>query len=118
MFWEVGQLYNQDVAAMLSGEMLQKHIKTENLFLINGGLDIVYVGTGFLLKHLANNSQKRHDLLKGYGNSIILQGSFLFTFDIAMWAIQRSHRLQFLQNIELSLASLPNLNEFTATFTF
>ena len=96
-----------DLPAM---EMMEKHTKTENFYLINAGLDVLYVGTGFLLKHLATQKPKRYDLLKGYGNSIILQGSFLFIFDLVMWKIQHDHRLNFMQN--LSFNFLPEISGF------
>lgn len=93
-----------------AAQMLEKHTKTENLYLINAGLDVLYVGTGFLLKHLATQKPKRHDLLKGYGNSVILQGGFLFVFDLVMWKIQHNHRLNFIQN--LSFDVLPEISGF------
>jgi hypothetical protein len=42
-------------------------------------------------------------LLLGYGNSIILQGAFLFVFDAVMWGIQRNNRLGFTENLQLSV---------------
>jgi collagenase-like PrtC family protease len=57
--------------------MMAKHVKTENLYLINAGLDVVYIGTGFLLKHFSINNLNKQNLLKGHGNSVILQGGFL-----------------------------------------
>src|SRR5690606_36773305 len=97
-------------ADLSAAQMLEKHTKTENLYLINAGLDVLYVGTGFLLKHLATQKPKRHDLLKGYGNSVILQGGFLFVFDLVMWKIQHNHRLNFIQN--LSFDVLPEISGF------
>ena len=100
-------LYNylQTNAAGLSpDEILQTHRKTENLYLINAGLDVLYVGTGFYLKHLSAKKPKKEDLLLGYGNSIILQGVFLFVFDAVMWGIQRNNRLDFTENLQLSFA--------------
>ena len=100
-------LYNylQTNAAGLSpDEILQTHRKTENLYLINAGLDVLYVGTGFYLKHLSTKKPRKEDLLLGYGNSIILQGAFLFVFDAVMWVIQRNYRLGFTENLQLSVA--------------
>ena len=100
-------LYNylQTNAAGLSpDEILQTHRKTENLYLINAGLDVLYVGTGFYLKHLSTKKTQKEDLLLGYGNSIILQGAFLFVFDAVMWVIQRNIRLGFTENLQLSVA--------------
>ena len=83
------------------GVFLEKQLKTQNLFLINAGLDIAYVGGGFLLRHLSGRYSKNSDRLKGYGNSVILQGAFLFVFDLVMYGLQRSHRGQFLDHLSL-----------------
>jgi len=97
LFWNVVNLsiagfalysnYSTDVSLMNEGELLAKHIKTERLFLINSGLDVGYMGAGLLMRHLSSNSEKRGDLLKGYGNSVILQGGFLLVFDMIMYFI-------------------------------
>lgn len=97
LFWNVVNLsiagfalysnYSTDVSLMREGELLAKHIKTERLFLINSGLDVGYMGAGLLMRHLSSNSEKRGDLLKGYGNAVVLQGGFLLVFDMAMYFI-------------------------------
>jgi hypothetical protein len=101
-----------DLPAM---EMMEKHTKTDNFYLINAGLYVLYVGTGFLLKHLATQKPSRHDLLKGYGNSVILQGSFLFVFDLVLWKIQHNHRMTFMQN--LSFNYFPEISGFQFALT-
>jgi hypothetical protein len=98
--------------------MVQEHYKIEKLYLINGGLDLVYIGTGFLLKNLSSKKEKNKDLLKGYGNSIILQGSFLLVFDAVMWGIQRNHRLQFLDNVNISYTHINNFSEMGLALRF
>jgi hypothetical protein len=45
------------------------------------------MGAGLLMRHFSSNSEKRGDLLKGYGNAVILQGGFLLVFDMAMYFI-------------------------------
>ena len=97
LFWNVVNLsiagfalysnYSTDVSLMSEGELLEKHLKTEKLFLVNSGLDVGYMGAGLLMRHLSSNSEKRGDLLKGYGNAVILQGGFLLIFDMAMYFI-------------------------------
>ncbi|TNF44334.1 MAG: hypothetical protein EP310_03305 [Bacteroidetes bacterium] len=109
---------NADISLLSGDEMLSKHIKTENLYLINAGLDVVYIGTGFLLKHLSTTKPNKQDLLKGYGNSIILQGGFLMVFDLAMWAIQRNHRLDFLKNTEFSFLQYENISQLSVAIRF
>ena len=95
---------NTGISSMTGTEMLDKHTQTENLYLINAGLDVLYVGAGFYLKHLAAQKPKRHDMFKGYGNSVILQGSFLFLFDLVMYGIQHSRRMDFAEHLQLSLS--------------
>jgi hypothetical protein len=114
-------LYNNlssDISLLSADEMLSKHIKTENLYLINAGLDVVYIGTGFLLKHLSTIKPNKKDLLKGYGNSIVLQGGFLMVFDLAMWAVQRNHRLDFLRNAEFSIIQNENFSQLVVLIHF
>ena len=79
--------YSSDVSLMSEGELLARHLKTEKLFLINSGLDVGYMGAGLLMRHISTNSEKRGELLKGYGNAVILQGGFLLVFDMAMYFI-------------------------------
>jgi hypothetical protein len=91
---------------MLNGQqLLSKHLKTENLLLINSALDVGYIGAGFLLRYFSTGSENRADLLKGYGNSVILQGSFLLVFDLVMYGLLRDHRMDFMQGINLSVST-------------
>jgi len=114
-------LYNNltdDISLLSCNEMLLKHRKTENLYLINAGLDVVYIGTGFLLKHLSVSNLNKQDLLKGYGNSIILQGGFLMIFDLIMWGVQRNHRLDFLNGAEFSFIQQENFSQIAIMLRF
>jgi hypothetical protein len=110
--------FNSDISILSSDEMLLKHTKTENLYLVNAALDVVYIGTGFLLKHLSVSNLKKQDLLKGYGNSIIFQGAFLMVFDAIMWGIQRNHRLDFLNGAEISFIQQENFSQLTILLRF
>lgn len=97
LFWNVVNLsiagialysnYNTDLLSAGADEILTKHLKTERLFLINSGLDVGYMGAGLLMRHLSSGSEKRGDLLKGYGNAVIMQGGFLLVFDMVMYFI-------------------------------
>jgi hypothetical protein len=113
LFWNVINLsiagfalygnYNSDLSILSGQELLSKHLKTENLFLINSALDVGYIGAGFLLRHLSAGSVKSADLLKGYGNSVILQGGFLLVFDLVMFGVMRDHRMDFMEGISLAV---------------
>lgn len=93
-----------DIGIMETGEIMKKHLDLEKVLLINAGLDVGYIGAGFILRHLSTRSEKKHDILKGYGNSVIMQGSFLLVFDAVMFSILRSERMDFLNNIDLAVA--------------
>ncbi len=68
-------------------ESLRAQQKIEQTFLINAGLDFVYIGAGLYLHHRGNRVNS--DELRGYGSSIILQGAFLLLFDGTMYSTQR-----------------------------
>lgn len=60
----------------------------ENILLFNAGLDIGYMALGAWLWE--RGLRKENPRLKGYGQSIILQGGFLFTFDAILFFMSRS----------------------------
>ena len=63
------------------------HRRDRRTFGINTGLDVLYAGTGAYLVHRGNrHATGDPELLRGYGQSLILQGAALFLFDAAMWA--------------------------------
>lgn len=68
-------------------ESLDEQRKLENIFLVNGGLDLAYIGTGIYLRHrgITHNS----DQSKGYGSAVIMQGAFLILFDATMYTSER-----------------------------
>lgn len=77
--------------------------KIEKILLINSGLDLGYIGIGFLLKNLSSRYDKHGDLLTGYGHSLILQGSFLLVFDLILYGVLHAQRMDFMENISLSM---------------
>jgi hypothetical protein len=108
--------FRTDILTLSPDEMLSNHIRTERLYLINAGLDVLYIGTGFLVRGLSHKSVKRGDLMNGYGSSLILQGGFLLVFDAVMWGIQHAHRMQFLQNNNIDLSV--GLGNIALTWTY
>ena len=82
--------------------MLEKQLRTQRIFLINGGLDILYMGTGLVLTKVASRYPKQEARLAGYGNSVMIQGGFLFLFDLVMYGIQRANRMDFLEGVNLT----------------
>jgi hypothetical protein len=86
-YWGAGRekIDNPTLASVLKHQN-----KTEKTFLLNAGLDVLYVGGGILMKATSDN-QKIPERFEGYGNSIILQGGFLLVFDAINYAIHRKH---------------------------
>jgi len=76
--------------------------KTENIFLINTGLDVVYITSGFLLRNSTNSNPTYKHRLNGFGSSLILQGGFLFLFDLTAYAIHKLHANKSLNKFEMS----------------
>jgi len=74
---------------LTAAETLKAQQKIEKIFLVNGGLDLVYIGTGIYLNHrgITHGSAQ----LKGYGTALIPQGVFLLLFDGTMYATHRSN---------------------------
>ena len=62
---------------------LHRYTRTERILLLNCGLDVAYIATGFALNSLAKNTNEglAYNRLKGYGTSLYLQGGFLLLFD-------------------------------------
>ncbi len=80
--------------------ILERQHKIEKSLLFNAGLDVAYMAAGQLLreraKHVSGNSQR----LEGFGNGLILQGAFLFTFDVLLHAVHVSHRKKNKKDLE------------------
>jgi hypothetical protein len=71
------------------GQMLHRYEADKRLFLINGGLDFLYIGTGVYLRERSRREAKP-EAWKGFGNSILMQGIFLLLFDGTMYASHQS----------------------------
>jgi hypothetical protein len=75
-------------------ESLREQSNLENILLFNAGLDIGYIMTGFFLIEKSKTSDKHQARWKGYGQSLTLQGGFLFVFDAVVFYLQnRNHKL-------------------------
>ena len=74
-----------------AAEMERQQRKTQSIFLINSAVDIGYIATGMYLRGEAKNRPDEADMFRGYGDSMVLQGSFLFAFDLVAYAIHKRH---------------------------
>jgi hypothetical protein len=98
-------------------QTLKAFHSTESLFLLNTGIDVGYMATGLYLRERAKNSTdtKSTNQLLGYGKSLILQGGFLFVFDLTAYALNK-RQSKILYDIPVSIALAPNTMRVTYTF--
>ncbi|MCC3154475.1 hypothetical protein Q3A66_15430 [Hymenobacter sp. BT770] len=90
--WGVLHLHFTAPAGLRLGDLVQAQLANENVFLLNAGLDVAYVMTGFFLRALAGlPAQPKPVRLLGFGRSLWVQGGFLLVFDVAMWSLLHGH---------------------------
>ncbi len=85
------QAANADPMALGQVDILKEYNSLQNILLLNVGLNVSYMATGLYLRERSRNSVKYADRLMGYGNSLLLQGAFLFVFDTSLFFIHRNH---------------------------
>ncbi len=90
-------LSNSSLDLSLSDTINEFH-NFENILLFNAGLDVGYMAIGAYLWE--RGLRKESDRLVGYGQSMILQGGFLFTFDIILYLLSRNQSRSLIENIE------------------
>lgn len=81
---------NTNLSQLSNVEILKDYNSLQSFLLLNAGLDAAYIMTGVYLKEKAKNS-KHSERLKGYGNSLLLQGAFLLVFDVSLFFIHQSN---------------------------
>lgn len=81
---------NSNPSSMTNLEIIKDYNSLQNFLLLNAGLDVAYIATGFYLKERAKNSSKA-ERLRGYGNSLLLQGGFLLLFDVSLFFIHQNN---------------------------
>lgn len=81
---------NSDPLSMTNLEIIKDYNSLQSFLLLNAGLDVAYIATGFYLKERSKNSSGA-ERLRGYGNSLLLQGGFLLLFDITLYFIHQNN---------------------------
>ena len=89
------KLMNKNLSA---AELLERQEKLVKVFKINSYFDIGYLGAGAYLT-LAGNS-RNSPIMKGYGESILLQGGFLLIFDSLMYKAEKGNSTKLRQFLE------------------
>ena len=71
-----------DPASFDAFNTLQEQYGVQKILLFNAGLDVGYMLGGLYLIERSKRTEKKPERLKGFGQSILLQGAFLFAFDL------------------------------------
>lgn len=98
-------LRKQDLNELSSLKAYDDHKKFQTVFLVNAALDLAYISSGFYLIEKSKSVVNKPERLEGFGQSLILQGSFLFLFDGIMYSVlsaNNSSWLKVLDHLELS----------------
>lgn len=90
-------------------ETILEFWKNENTYqrilLFNAGLDLAYMASGWaLIERSSGLEGNRADQFKGFGQALILQGSFLFIFDAILYILRTSNNStinQLMANIDI-----------------
>lgn len=103
-YWGAAQAGPASFSAL---ETLSEYHNFSKVLLINTGLDAAYVMTGMYLRERARNKPKYQHMLKGYGNSLLLQGGFLLAFDLALVLINETQMQQipWLEQLQLQASA-------------
>ncbi len=101
----------QPVSAL---ELYQYQNKLDKTLLFNAGVDFAYMATGIYLTERAKRENENSKRLKGYGNSVILQGAFLLVFDLSMVLVHK--QILVADDMILSFRAVPG--QFGASLIF
>lgn len=61
---------------------VQEQYGVQKILLFNAGLDLGYMLGGIYLMERSKRTSNRPERLRGFGQSILMQGAFLFVFDL------------------------------------
>jgi uncharacterized protein DUF6992 len=74
---------------MTAAETIKEQHRIQTIFFVNGCFDVAYIGTGLYLK--INGDSRNSPLMRGYGESLLLQGGFLLVFDGLMYQSEKAN---------------------------
>lgn len=73
------------------GKMKKQQRGLEIALLVNGGLDLGYIAAGIWMNQ-KYASTKEPDMVRGFGNAILMQGTYLLITDIVQYTLHRINR--------------------------
>lgn len=97
-----------DIASFDLERTIKAQRRVQNILLINSGLDVVYMAGGWYMLNRSKQSEDNSDLLKGYGQSLLMQGGFLLLFDLIQYRLHSKRNTMlssFSDNLEIQVGS-------------
>jgi len=73
-----------------SKQAYSRYLANKKLYLINAGLDVLYIGAGIGLATYSKSAKSDAAIYSGFGKSLVVQGVFLLLFDNVMFASHAS----------------------------
>lgn len=95
--------YREKTQNMNLYSTLRSQSKVDKIYYLNAGLDVAYIATGFALRERGMRVEKNADRLKGWGESLLLQGGFLLLYDTGMIIAHQLHAKRKLSRIPQGL---------------
>lgn len=80
--------------SILWNDVLKEQQFTEKIFLFNTALDVAYVTAGLWMIDRSKYVTQNNERWKGWGQSLMVQGSFLFLFDAVMYGLHHQHAVK------------------------
>lgn len=98
------QSQNLESLSLLDSWEAQESIK--RILAVNAALDIAYMAGGFYLRERAKNRPTEYNRWEGFGRALIVNGAFLFTFDLILYWVHQQHGssdlMPYLENLHVS----------------
>jgi hypothetical protein len=76
----------------------------QQVLALNTGLDLAYMAGGWWMQERGRHPGREDERMRGFGKSLILQGAFLFVFDLSLWIHHRNLSRSFLERWQLQPA--------------
>ncbi|MDX2284229.1 MAG: hypothetical protein NW241_08705 [Bacteroidia bacterium] len=108
--------YTSDPAAYGAWDTYQEQQKLEKILLFNLALNFTYMTAGAWMQERAKTASRNPERLKGYGQSLVLQGGFLLLFDTAQYLRHHSLAAPGLEQLFQHLQAGPGTLGFSVWF--
>ncbi len=109
------RVYRTDPLSLSLSESAVRSQRLQKILLFNAGLDVGYIATGLYLTERARRGGRHDEMLKGFGQSLIMQGAFLLVFDLALYAAlarDNSTMLELISSLHISPGSIGLVRHF------